>query len=315
MSEEHSIEDFKVIAKRLISNNHASEYIIEFKMLEDKELNKKYDVYYIRTDKNKYILKKSKLGYEANIYETLFNNKNIAVPKYYGKVEDLDSNVWFLLEYIDGKVFTNESLENYCNAATELALMHSIFLNVPIDKQEYLFVRNENEVIINNVNKIIEKHINDEFNWTKDILQALKSIADRLKKRPKTIIQNDLLPMNIMIKDGKIKFIDWELAAVGCYTQDLGRLLSDFRDNSGANWVKSEWEQTILNSYFTAICKNGLPGLSRDEFLLDYQCSRLLNYASIVFAHILNNWEITDWYKLNFKGMVDIITKLEKVIL
>jgi thiamine kinase-like enzyme len=315
MSRKHSIEDLKDIAKKLISNNHSSEYIIEFKRLEEKELNKKYDVYYIRTDKNKYILKKSQLGYEADIYETFFNDTDIAVPKYYGKVKDLDNNVWFLLEYIDGKAFSNESLESYCTAATELALMHSSFLNIKFDKHEYLFVRNENEVLINNINKIIEKHTNYELNWTKDILEALKSIADRLGKRPKTILENDLLPMNIMIKDEKIKFIDWEFAAIGCYTLDIGRLLSDFRDSNGVNWVKSEWEQDILNAYFTAICKNGLPGLSREEFLLDYQCSRLINYARIVFAHILNNWEITDWYRLNFKSMVDIINKLEKGML
>jgi len=57
------------------------------------------------------------------------------VPKYYGKIKDLDDNIWFLLEYIDGKVFSDESLENYCNVATELAVIHSKFLNIKIEKQ------------------------------------------------------------------------------------------------------------------------------------------------------------------------------------
>ncbi len=57
------------------------------------------------------------------------------MPKYYGKIKDLDDNIWFLLEYIDGKVFSDESLENYCNVATELAVIHSKFLNIKIEKQ------------------------------------------------------------------------------------------------------------------------------------------------------------------------------------
>ncbi len=118
-----------------------------------------------------------------------------------------------------------------------------------------------------------------------------------------------------MLKDEKVIFIDWEFAAIGSYTQDIGRLLSDFKDKNVELWVKREWEQDILDSYFDAINNESILGLSRDEFLLDYKCSRLLNYAGIVFAHVLNNWDITDWYKLNFKNMVDSINMLDKGML
>lgn len=100
--------NIKNLAQGIISNNCLNEQITEFQLIEDKDLNKKYDVYYVITNNDKYILKKSKCGYEAKIYETLFNKIDVAVPKYYGKTTDLESNTWFLLEYISGDSLLNE---------------------------------------------------------------------------------------------------------------------------------------------------------------------------------------------------------------
>lgn len=312
MIEEQSTNDLHQKVHELILHNNTDETILKFKQIEDKELSKKYDAYFIETSSNKYVLKKSE--YEANIYEMLLNDEDIAVPKYYGKTKILDNSTWFLLEYIDGKVFINEDLENYCNAAYELAVLHSKFMGLSINKKEYSFVNDSDEKISVKLNKIIEKHMKYELNWSKGTLRILEYAIKRLNKRPRTLIENDLLPINIMISDKQIKIIDWGNAAVGIYTQDIGRLLSDFKDEKGTYWVNNKWEQDILKVYFEGIKKNSLLELLMDEFMMDFNCSRLLNYAGIVFAHILNNWDASDWYKLNFKGMVNAISKIEKYI-
>lgn len=304
--------NIKNIAQGIISNNCLNEQITKFQLIEDKDLNKKYDVYYVITNNDKYIFKKSKCGYEAKIYETLFNKIDVAVPKYYGKTTDLESNTWFLLEYISGDSFLNESLENYCNVATQLAIIHSKFINIVNISEKYEFLRNKNENIINKINGVIERNKNYKAHLSDDILNGLKYIANRLSKSPNTIIQNDLLPINIISNHGKPFVIDWEVSAIGCYADDIGRLLGDFKNDAGEKWVSSEWENAILKSYFSTLSRTSVINLSMDEFLLDYQCSKVLNYAEIVFAHILNDWDFTDWYKLNFEAMVNGLNEILK---
>ena len=40
------------------------------------------------------------------------------------------------------------------------------------------------------------------------------------------------------------------------------------------------------------------------EFLNDYECSKLINFVGIVFAFVINKWEVTNWYKLNYEKML-----------
>lgn len=194
-------------------------------------------------------------------------------------------------------------MENYCTAATQLAIIHSKFINTANINEKYDFLRNKNEIIINKLNKVIEKNKNFNSHLSDDIFNGLKCITNRLSKSPNTIIQNDLIPINIISNYRKPVFIDWEVLAIGCYTDDIGRLLGDFKNENGEKWVSSEWEDAIVKAYFTTLSRTSVIDLSMDEFLLDYQCSKVLNYTEIVLAHILNDWDFTDWYNLNFEAM------------
>lgn len=311
MKKASKLEEYRILVENLINENQ-SNTIVDLKRLHDEELDKQYEVFYVETSEDKYILKNSREGYEPKIYETFFNTKEFAVPGYINKLTYTDNKVWFLLEYIEGQVFKEESLDSYCLAAEELAKIHARYLDIDFHDDVYSFVKNNTVKLLDTVEKLTVE--NKLLKWNTEIINMLEYTAKRFVNRPQTLIQGDLLPINIMKeKNSDIKLIDWEHAAIGCYSQDIGRLLGDFRDDKGKPWVNSDWEMKILTSYYKALCDRTPIEITWDEFLLDYNCSRLWNYAGIVLAHVFNKWHLTSWYHLNYDNLlksIEIITDM-----
>lgn len=270
----------------------------------DTELNKEYDVYLINIDDKKYTIKENYNGYESNIYENLLSNKSIQVHEYYGKFVDSNNKENIVIEYIKGNIFNNENLDSYLELAKELANIHKVFFNNNHINSNSAFLKNMN---LRNLELIKEAQRSKElgkYNITEDILNKLKGIVKYMMSRPQTLIHRDLLPINIMKSNSGVKIIDWESAAIGCYTQDIGRLLYDFRNSNGEYWVKKEYEGSILDIYYIEVSNNDFYTINRDEFEIDVQCSKIMNYAGIGLAHIVNGWDKTEWYRLNLENMI-----------
>lgn len=68
--------------------------------------------------------------------------------------------------------------------------------------------------------------------------------------------------------------------------------------------LNKEYEINILDAYYIEVSNNDFYKINRDEFEIDVQCSKIMNYAGIVLAHIVNGWDNTEWYKLNLKNMI-----------
>ncbi len=186
------------------------------------------------------------------------------------------------------------------------------FFKVDQYNSEYKFLRNSNKRIEDKLLKICVMNTLERYNISNDVLKRLGSIIKIISNRPLTLIQNDLLPINIIKEKEKIKIIDWEHGAIGCYTTDIGRLLGDFQNDKGNYWVNNEWEEEILKVYYMEISKNDDFMVTYKEFLFDYECSKLINYVGIIFAFVINGWEVTDWYKLNYEKMICQLEYLKK---
>lgn len=272
--------------------------------MKDTELNKEYDVYLIDINDEKYIIKENYNGYESNIYENLLSDKLIEVPKYYGKFIDSNSKEYIVIEYINGNTLNSECLDSYLELAKELAKIHKMFFKNNYVNSNPTFLKNMN---LRNLELIKEAQSSKElekYNMTDDILSKVESIANYMMSRPQALIHRDLLPINIMKSNNGVKIIDWESASIGCYAQDIGRLLYDFRNNNGEYWVKKEYGANILDTYYIEVSNNDFYTINRDEFEIDVQCSKIMNYAGIVLAHIVNGWDSTEWYKLNLENMI-----------
>ncbi|MTI49513.1 MAG: hypothetical protein FH761_16900 [Firmicutes bacterium] len=294
--------------------DYDSKDVIELKRLEDGELNKKYNVYFIRTKSNEYILKKSQNDYEAIIYEKFLREKSLPVPNYKGKIIADGGKTWFLLEFIEGKTLREGNLSTYCRVGNELAKLHCKFLNLDLRSKDYSKVKNNNEMLMDKLDEIeilIDKGKTKTLNI--DTIKVLKLAAKRLRGQPQVLIHDDLLPINIINNDKQIKFIDWEHACIGCYSQDIGRLLGDYKNDKGNLWVDSRWEEDILATYCQSLCDESSFEISWNEFKIDYNCSKLWNYANIVLAHIIKDWKLTKWYYLNYNSMIEQIEKLKEL--
>ncbi|MCM1989113.1 phosphotransferase [Oceanirhabdus seepicola] len=294
----------KNIFQKLLVNMGENKNIIKITQQKDEELNKEYDVYVIETDNKNYVIKKSSSNYEARIYEMLSVNKEFGVPMYLGYMQDDEENIWMLMEYISGNTINNEGLNTYCKLARELGKIHGKFLKIEQSNYDYKFLRNSNKRIEDKLLKIKEMDIHIKYKITDDILKKIDAIIRRMIKRPQTLIQNDLLPINVMKDGNNIKIIDWEHGTIGIYTSDIGRLLGDCKNDNGEQRVNKQWESDILNTYYMEISKSNHFTVTYEEFLNDYEYSRLINYVGIVFAFVINGWEVTDWYRLNLEKMV-----------
>ncbi|WP_425448888.1 aminoglycoside phosphotransferase family protein [Dethiothermospora halolimnae] len=303
MSKTDKVGSIREIFIQISSNK--KEKIVNIDRIIDNKLNKIYDVYHIKTNKDEYILKKYKKEYEAKIYETFFVNRGLSVPKYMGKTMDSKGNLWFLIEYIQGNDFEDKSLNDYTKLALELVRIHSKFMD--IDGNDYGFMRDSHKIRSEKILKLKDLVDNNSINWDKGIINTLEYGLKRFHDGPKTLIHDDLLPINIIGKEDNIKIIDWGFASIGCYSHDIGRLLGDYKNDKGDLWVNKLWHKEILSVYYNGLCSSCREDISWEDFIIDYHCSKLWNYGDIVLSHIFNDWEVTDWYRLNFENMINIV--------
>jgi len=278
--------------------------IIKITQQKDKDLNKEYDVYVIETENKNYVIKKTNSNYEARINELLSNNKDFCVPLYLGNMQDDKENIWILMEYIRGNTINNEGLNTYCKLASELGRIHREFVKIEDSNYDYKFIRNSNKRIEDKFFKIEQMNIHKKYKITDEILKKIHYIIKKMNKRPQTLIHNDMLPINVMKDGDNLKIIDWEHGAIGMYTSDIGRLLGDCKNDKGEKWVNQQWEGYILKAYYMEISKSNNFTSTYKEFLNDYECSKLINFVGIVFAFVINKWEVTNWYKLNYEKML-----------
>lgn len=302
--EKNEIRD---IANILLSQVQPKATIARLEQITDAELDKTYDVYFVNTQQgDKYIMKHTPDGYEALIYSEVFAKYSLPIPEYLGQAKDLRGDSWFLCEYVNGEDIRIADLSIYNLAIKQLAQIHYTFWCAKQDR--YSFVKNEN-VYLEKLASLCEKY-KLEWQLHKNILSAINIAANRLINRPQTIIHNDLLPINIFADNDEVRFIDWGNTALGCYAHDLGRLLGDLKNENVDYWIKSDWRQSILYTYYEAINGFGNMVLSWNDLQFDFQCAQFCNYASIVLAHLKNSWPLSQWYQVNLAALIDIANRI-----
>lgn len=255
---------------------------------------KVYDVYRISTEANKeYILKLDRRGYEYMVYKQLFETKRLPVPSCFETI-GTDSGSWMLISDVGNQTLVKGELDQYLSAARSLATLHSQLAEEVINKHEFL--RNKANKIATNLG-----YLKDDKELPSEIVNSIIMAGERLLKRPFTVIHDDLIPINMIVDNNEVFFIDWELASYGCYAHDLGRLLGDLKDDKEEHWVNPSWKQSILKAYYDAIQLEDK--LEWKDFALDFDCACIWNYAEIVIAHLRNDWERSPWYHANVKAI------------
>ncbi len=257
---------------------------------------KSYDVFHAFTPANRYIIKYDRGAYEYQIYKNILAQSDLPVPLCLD-VSETEGGLWLLLSFAGGKSLPGGSLQEYCRMAESLAGIHNQLADCAAPAAGG-FLRDK-RVRLKEQLAFIEE--------TKDLSPEVKikmqNAAKNLLAAPKTIIHGDLLPINTIVGDGNIVFVDWATAAYGADVHDLGRLLGDLKDPRQSFWVRPQWREKILQVYYDN--REYDEGYSFRDFRVDFQFACLWNYAEIVIAHLDNNWQQWDWYKANLQAIED----------
>jgi aminoglycoside/choline kinase family phosphotransferase len=114
---------------------------------------------------------------------------------------------------------------------------------------------------------LFEKLLNYRFSQVEANLysDSIYQITKILHEQPKYIQHRDYHSRNLMIKDNRIKVIDFQDARMGAIQYDLVSLFKDSYVNFPA-----ELENYYLKTYFAEACNRGYPITSYDEFLIIY---------------------------------------------
>ncbi|QLG43178.1 phosphotransferase [Mesomycoplasma hyopneumoniae] len=172
---------------------------------------------------NKFIQKKIHNGMNHKIDYSILSNFNF-VPKLI-----LNSNEKIIWEWIDGEK-VEPKIETLEKIASQLREIHNSNLDFPPSNhsfrvEHYLKVLSEKGIN----NTVIVKY----YDFIKKILQKMD------KSKP---LHNDLWLMNMIEKDQKIYFLDWEYASKGDIHFDLAYFIESAKLNS-------EKERIFLNFY------------------------------------------------------------------
>ena len=153
---------------------------------------------------------------EGEILQVLHEN-GLSVPKVYGRIELRNPRVSIniiLEEFIQGHtLFEDESRENWLQFATALAEFHKGLWN-------------KNTGV---VSPRIRNRVNAASWFANRYRQydtAYKTALATVDRCTKTFLHGDLVPTNVMISEGKIKFIDLNDGGTDPFVLDIARAIS-----------------------------------------------------------------------------------------
>jgi aminoglycoside phosphotransferase (APT) family kinase protein len=293
--------DAQSVAVKILNEKYGSR-LSDIKTDIDTEYNKTYAVFLVLDDDDrKYVLKKARIVPELYSYLSVFRTGD-PVPKifYHEKIDS--SSCWLFLEHTGNSDLRSFGLSAHELAAEALAVFHS---NHQVnDKPELPELYSLKRCIDKNSKFLYQYAHENDTPDVKELLKISNKIFKMFSNQATTVIHGDLLSMNILYNGADATLIDWSACEKGCYAQDLGRWLGDIRHASSDGWIDKAWEQPILLAYYRKRSElNGGNWKKWNEFEMEYQYSKKLNYLTIVLSHLRNKWEKSEWYSANLSAL------------
>lgn len=199
---------------------------------------------------------------ELNILEIL-NEYNVNIPQILEKKDD-----YFVEEYIDG-VLLDSIYANNCNIdKSDIdSIISNIVLLTTINYQKlsnfkrwknviefFDFQVTNTENIWNNY-KTKYSNIYKVLNIDENIIKTLKQLPKQIDiNRPLCLIHGDRHKNNMIKKNKKIYFIDWELSCIGDLAYDIAFHIHQMKYcNSDLNYFIEQLETRLPNQFRSAI--------------------------------------------------------------
>lgn len=234
----------------------------------DSHLHKVYDVYLLG---RKAVLKKcdSKCRDKSN-YDLYFAGHNFAVPKILDSVT-VEQETYILMEYVKGSDARNCSTEDAARIGEELARIQSHYLITGghTDGADLYFTE-----YVSGCCRRIKKYYND-FD------SVFQLVERRFFEAPHSLIHDDLLPINVILDNGKPWIIDWTTAGILPYFLDLARFAFVESDECGF-YIPFESGMAFLDAYYEEMQRNADFKIDRRQFYADVAISAFCQYSMFV---------------------------------
>jgi len=266
---------------------------------EDTKLDKIYDVYLIKMQGKLRILKLlGERRFDKAKYDTYFAGKGFAVPEIFADIS-IDGKDYVLMELVEGLDARNCNPQDARKIGEELARIQSCYLTKGghTGTAEYYW------------NRYLEKYYEKLKMFFSDIDDVWEQTKQRFYEAPQTFVHDDLLPINVLIKDDKSWIIDWEIAGIYPYFLDLARFAYVYCSVDDAFFISSESANAFIDAYYDEMKTNPMFDIDKEQFLYDVAISAFYQY--IMFQEYEKSLEeIKD--TVDFKFLKEIIQILRE---
>ncbi len=266
----------KTLAIQLLTQNNIPSANLTVTQFRDDALGKVYQVYLLDTGSEKYVMKAGAREYEA--CQRWFSSGEFPVPKIYPQTIHIQQDTWFLMEYLPGRDLRQAEEAILLEAVRCLACIHSRF-----------WVENPEKQPEDRYSGYYRRFI-PRFPEAQDLQMALEEVITRMETCPRTLIHDDLLPINVQNTSRGIRFFDWQYCGLFPYFMDICRLLCHEAVELGCSF-SPELRTKAFKEYYDTLIKSGCTALSPETFQNDIRLGAIAELISCIQQEDRHQWQ------------------------
>lgn len=211
---------------------------------------REYSVWKVESPAKTAVLKKSSRE-EADTYRTFFS-EGIAMPAIYAEAE-AEGEVYLLMEYIEGKSLTHCTREGLVATLDALIYMQNKYWgNTEFASVNYGWAAGYASR---------EKRLP----YLKDLAACYKAYLQAFKTLPRTLCNDDMLPLNVLVNGERAVILDWEYAGILPYPCAMARLLAFGEEDPDKLFYMTRADRAFaLDYYYQNLISQ--KGITRAEF-------------------------------------------------
>jgi aminoglycoside phosphotransferase (APT) family kinase protein len=211
---------------------------------------------------------------EVQIYRRLLAGGRFGAPALYASVYEEDrGRYWLFLEDVGQTTLDQAGMDAWLAATRCLARMHATYLGREEDLRALRCLGEHGADYYRMVARTARQYLHeagarDALARFDDLTEDFDSLVVYLAAQPRTLVHGDIFAGNLVVQPGlRIRFLDWESAAVGLAAWDLVRLL----DGWGPEKPK------FVAAYLDEFARRAGAAIEEQAFRLTFMHCRVLN--------------------------------------
>jgi hypothetical protein len=222
---------------------------------------------------------------EIVVYESLLHSELGTAGFYGAAVEPERDRYWLALEKVRGvELYQVDELRFWRDAMRWLARFHDRFRGKDLCDS---LIRYDSAYFQRWAERAREFAALTDLRWH-------GQLVDRLASLPATLLHGDLYASNVLVANGRICPVDWELAGIGPGVIDLAALTMGWPDDE---------QRELVSEYYHAL--EALP--AEDEFARDLDFARL--HLAVQWLGWSRNWSPPPEHTQDFRAQIAYLTE------